>query len=398
MNKIKATLLNVSRTTLLSAVGVCIIAALMLFRLSSLTNGLSEVEISTLQSASSISSITEHMVNAPYKLAVYVTTHVFDSAFGLRLTGSIVGGGAIVLFYLLNRKLFGTYVSVIVTAMFGSSSLLLHNARLATPNSMLLSLLAVIAVGFYLRFGKRKDIGWILTAATVGLSVYTPGMIIFLLGAGLWQFRHVRKSFEQLQTPIIIITSVVFGLLIAPFIISLVRDIEMWRAYVGLPMEFAPIDVMARYAGTAVVSIFVMSPNDPNYWLGRQPVLDIFSSAMLLYGAYHLIRQYRLDRLWTIGGIFLLAVLWIGASTNRWAILILLPFIYLVIGVGIQKFINVWLKVFPRNPIARTFGSALLCIAIALSLNFQIYRYFVAWPHADATKAVFSEQYPQKQD
>ncbi len=396
IDQLRTTLLNVSRTTLLSGIGIFAIAVLMLVHLASLTPGISAVEVGTMQTTSSLSAITDNMVHAPYKTAVYLSTRIFDSTFGLRLTGAVVGGLSIALFYLVTRKLYGTYIALIVTVMFGSSSLLLHSARLATPNVMLLSLLALIAVGFYLRFGKRKDIGWILTAITVGLSLYTPGMILFIVAASLWQFRHVKRTFEQLGTPVIIIASVIFGLVAAPFIISIVRDFDLWRAYLGVPEALAPFNTMVKYAGTAVASLFIITPRDPVYWLGRQPVLDVFATVMFVYGSFHLLRQYRLDRLWTIGGIFVLATLWIGATTNRWAILVLLPFVYLVVGIGIQKFINIWLKVFPLNPIARIIGSTFLLAAIVLSINFQVYRYFVAWPNADATKEVFTHQYQKR--
>lgn len=368
----------------------------MLFRLQGLTDGnLSEIELQTAQSANSVSVILENMVNAPYKTAVYVSTSVFDSVFGLRLVGAVIGGLSIVLFYLLTRKLYGTYISVLAAAMFGSSSLLLHNARLATPNVMFLALIALIAVGFYLRFGKRKDIGWPLAAATVALSLYTPGMFIFVLLAGVWQFRHVKASFEQLKTPFVIASSVIFSLLIAPLVISLIREPSIWRDYLGLPETLMPLGEMARHAGTALASLFAISPEDPVRWLGRQPALDIFATTMFAYGAFRLAKQYRLGRLWLILGTFVLATAWIGATGQRGAVLILLPVVYLVVGIGTQNFINAWLKVFPLNPIAKTVGSILLLAAILLSINFQVYRYFVAWPHADATKGVFTKEYHQ---
>lgn len=384
-----------SRATLLAIIAVFLVFGLMLFRLSSLTPGLSVPEIATYESAGSLQAINENLVHAPYKLAVFISTRVFDSAFGMRLVGAAVGGLSIVLFFLLARKLFYTSVAVTTTALYAGSSLLLHNARLATPNVMLLGLLGLLAAGYYLRFGKRKDLGWALCAVVVAVSLYTPGMIFFVTAAILWQFRHARKSFEELKTPTIAVVSVIFGLLLVPLIVSLVREPELWRAYAGLPAVFEPVSIMIKYAGTAIISLFVMSPYDPIHWLGRQPVLDIFGTAMFAYGAWKLVRQYKLDRLWTLGGILLLAVIWIGVTTNRQALLILLPFVYLVIGIGIQNFMNRWLKVFPRNPIARAVGSTLLLAAICLSVNFQVYRYFVAWPHADATKAVFTEKFPE---
>jgi 4-amino-4-deoxy-L-arabinose transferase-like glycosyltransferase len=393
LNRYVNLFLAMSRATLLTIGAMGIIAGLMFYRLNTLTPGLSEAEINTYQSASSLGVIGENMVNAPYKLAMFFVTHVFESAFGLRIIGASLGAVSIIVFYLLARRLFNGYISLATTAMFATSSLLLSVARQATPNVMLLSLLALIGTGFYLRFSRRHDIGWILSAVVVGLTLYVPGMVFFILAAALWQFRSVHKSFEQLKTPIITIASVTLGLLIAPLIISLIREPQLWRAYLDLPAEFAPINEMAKYAGTAVVSLFAMSPHEPTYWLGRQPVLDVLASVMFVYGLFVLAKQYRLDRLWTLGGIFLMTLVFIGVTTDRLAIVLLLPFVYIVVGIGMQHFINQWTNVFPRNPIARILGGVLLLSAIMLSINFQSHRYFVAWPNNYQTKAVFNRQF-----
>ncbi len=383
-----------SRTVLFAVAGVFGVLTLMLYKLQSLTPGLSPAEIATYQNASSLSIITDNMVNAPYKLSVFLSTQIIDSTFGLRLVGAMVGALTIIVFYFLIRSVVGPIVSIAVTAMFASSTLLLVMSRTATAYVMLLSLFIVFASGFYIRFGKRKDVGWIVAAVALGLSLYVPGMIIFILPAVIWQFRNIKKSFERLETPVIVASSVAFGVLCVPLIVSLIRDPNLWRGYLGFPETFASISDMIRHSAAAISSIFVMTPIDSSYWLGRQPVLDVFAVTMFIIGTFALISQYKLDRLWTILGILAIGVAWIGITTNRYGILVLLPFIYVVIGIGVQKLINQWLSVFPKNPIARYTGAALLATAIVVTINFQLHRYFVAWPNNQATKQTFSEAYP----
>lgn len=389
-----STILSTSRTVLFHIVGLVVLSGLMLYRLGSLNPDISQAELDTLNSASSLAAIGNDMVNAPYKLAVFFSTQLFDSTFGLRLVNAGLGILAVVIFYLLVRRLYGSLITVSTTAMFATSSLLLATSRQATPHIMLLSVLLLIGVGFYLRFGKRSDIGWLLTVFVVGLTLYAPGMAPFVIAAAAWQFRRTRISFEQLKTPIIIGASVMLGVLCAPLIISIIRDPGIWRGYLGLPETFVPPVEMLKYSASAIASLFFRSPLQPDFWLGRQPILDIFAVVMFVYGSYTLIRQYKLDRLWTLGGIFLIAIIWIGLTTNRLGIILLLPFVYIIVGIGLQNLINQWLVVFPRNPIARTVGSILLAIAICLSINFQTYRYFVAWPNNDDTRSAFSLPYP----
>lgn len=383
------------RTALIIGGSVAAAAGLMFWRLSRLAPGLSPAELDTYHSAESLGAIGDHMVNAPYKLWLLINTSLFDSVFGLRLAGATVGLGTIILFYLLVKQVLNARVAIITTAMFATSSLLLSVSRQATPNAMLLSLLAIIAAGFYLRFGKRTDWGWLTVVIITSLSLYVPGMLFFIVPAMAWQFRHVRKTFDRLDTRIIVAASIVMGVLCAPLLISLIRDSNLWRGYLGLPEQLAPLSDMAKYAGTAVVSLFARSPHEPTFWLGRQPVLDVFATVMFVYGLYALVKQYKLDRLWTLGGVFVLALLWIGITTNRLGIVLLLPFVYLIVGFGLQRFIDQWLSVFPRNPIARGTGWILLLVAVCIAVNFQAYRYFIAWSNSDTTKAVFTQHYPR---
>jgi len=396
MKKMWNVFLAMSRTMLLSIVGVFTVLVLMLFQLDSLTPGLSQGEIMTYESASSVSNIVDAPVNAPYKIAVFVSTQVFDSAFGLRLVGALVGAATILLFYVGAIRLYGSLVALATTALFATSTYLLVMTRSATSTVMLLSLLGVMAAGYFIRFGKRKDIAWIIAAIVLGLSLYVPGLVLFILPIAIWQFPQVRKTFESLQPPAIIASSVLFGLLLVPLLVSLVRDPSLWQAYLGLPSSFAPVNEMARYAGTALLSLFIISPNDPSMWLGRQPILDVFATTMFLYGLLSLLQKYKLDRFWIVIGIFAITILWIGVTTNRYALLILLPFVYIVIGFGIQKLIDQWMSVFPRNPIARYTGAALLAVVIVSAINFQIHRYFVAWPNADATKQALMYEIPSE--
>lgn len=383
-----------SRSVVLACLGIAIVAGLMLFKLQDLTPGLSETEITTYQSASSLSAINENMVNAPYKLAVFFATSIFDSAFGLRLTGALVGGLSIIIFFLLARRMFKLNIAIAASLMFATSSLLLAMSRTATPQIMLLSLLGVIAAGFYVRFGKRTDIGWSVAAFVVGLSLYVPGMILFIVAAAVWQFKSARRTLEQIKTPYVVAAAVILGVLCIPLFVSLVRDIGLWRGYFGLPQETAAAIDMLRFIGKNIMSLFVFSQSGVTYWLGRQPVLDIFAAVMLVYGIYALVKQRKLERSWLLGGIFLLGFVWTGITTNQYGLLLLLPFVYMIIGFGIQQLAEKWFTVFPKNPIARYAGASLIAIAVILSVNFQAHRYFVAWPNHDATKQLYNYQLP----
>lgn len=394
MKNKRKSLLGISRNAALVFVGVAIVLFLMLFRLVSLTPGVSDKEIEVYNSASSASAITSDMVNAPYKAAVFISTRVFEPYFGLRLVGAIVGISAIILFFLLVRHLYGNPIGLATTAMFATSSLLLGMSRTATPNIMLLSILAISAIGAYLRFGKRPELAWIVGVFVIGLSLYVPGVILYLVPAIIWQFRYIKSSLEKLNTSLIITISLIFGVLVTPLLFSIVQNPSIIESYIGLKTPLESIVIMGKYAAVSVISIFARSPMDNAYWLGRQPILDIFASAMFVCGAYSYIKKYRLHRMWLVLGVAVLSIAWIGITTNRYSIIILLPFIYIVIGGGLRMMADRWLEIFPKNPIAKYIGFGLLVIAITSSINFQLQRYFIAWPNHKPTIEAFSGQLP----
>lgn len=392
MKKIWILLLAMSRTVALACLGILIVIGLMFFDLKSLTPGISEAEVNTYHGSSSLSAIGDNIMNAPYKLAVFVATSIFDTTFGLRFTGAMVGTACVIIFFLLVRRMFSMNIAIATSFMFTTSTLLLAMARTATPQIMLLSLLFIVAAGFYLRFGKRTDIGWIVSAAVIGLSMYVPGMMFFILAAAIWQLKAVRRALDHIRTPYVIAAAVIFGLLCIPLFVSLIREPGLWRNLVGLPEQTATLQEMASFVGRNIVSLFAFSQAGVAYWLGRQPVLDIFASVMFVYGVYALIKQRRLERPWMIGGIFLLGLIWTGVTTNQYGLLLLLPFVYMVIGFGIQELAKRWFTVFPKNPIARYCGAGLIGVAVILSVNFQAHRYYVAWPNHDTTKQLYRYQ------
>ncbi len=65
---------------------------------------------------------------------------------------------------------------------------------------------------------------------------------------------------------------------------------------------------------------------------------------------------------------------------------LLIPVLYIVMANGIAYMLQSWFTVFPRNPVARTLGVVLLTIVVVVSCSYQLQRYFIAWPAAEATK------------
>jgi 4-amino-4-deoxy-L-arabinose transferase-like glycosyltransferase len=395
MKKAWNTILAMGRPVLFGLLGLLIVSSLFLYKLSSLTPGLSQSEIDTYNTTRNLSEITDNSVNAPYRLAVLASTTLFDNSFGLRLVGAVLGVLTVAIFYLLTIRLFPVSVALAGSTLFATTSLVLTVSRSASASVMFLSLLAIVAVGYMVRFYRRQSFAWIVAACIISLSLYVPGLIIFVLLAAIWQFSRIRRSLESLPMATIVISAICASVLLAPLVVNLIREPELWRQYLGIASTLpAPLD-MVKGSLRAISNLFVISNENPLYWLGRQPVLDVFGSTLFVLGAWSLYKRRSLDRTWLLFGVIVVTLLWTGISGNETFIITTLPFVALVVAFGLYDLLQRWYRVFPRNPIARSVGLVLVCVAVVLSANFQLRRYYIAWPNNQQTKQVFNQTLPK---
>lgn len=370
--------------------GIVIIIGLFGFQIGSLVPGAAKVETESRTSSLGIKKIIKNPINAPYKTVRYVARKLHNSMASERLVSGALAGAAIILFYLVVRHFSSRYAAGLATAMFATSTSLLTFGRLATPNILLLMLLGLLSCGYSLRFDKHRTRSWLMTTIVLALSLYVPGMIYFILGGIIWQFKAVRRDQKWPKPSMITICSIIFLGLLAPLIYGLVRDTSLWREYLGLPERLPTIIGFVKGFLAVPMGVFLWAPKNPVFRLGRQPVLDIFASFMFILGCYTLIKRYKLDRLVLLLAIFVLATLYTAISGNYENSFVLLPFIYFCIAMGMGMLLEEWRKIFPLNPLARGLSLVVIGLAVLISVNFQSRRYFIAWPHNYETRAVFT--------
>lgn len=371
--------------------GVLIIIGLFTFHLGSLVPGAAPAEISARTASQNLhDSPSSDPINAPYKVFRYIAYKIHSSIAFERLVSGGIAGVAIVLFFLIMRRFCSRYAAGLATVMFATSSSLLSSGRLATPNILMLMLLGLLACGYHLRFQRNRRYSWILTTIVLALSLYVPGMIYFAIAGILWQFRAVRRDQSSAEPAIIIICGIIFALIMLPLVYGLLKNPGLFREYLGIPAKLPSIVGFLKNCAAVPLGIFVKAPLNPLYRLGKQPTLDVFATCMFILGCYSLKKHYRLDRLILLVAVFVGATLYTAISNNYENSLILLPFIYFCIALGIGMFIEQWRRTFPFNPLARGLAYGAIALAVAVSVNFQAWRYFVAWPHNQATKQTFT--------
>jgi hypothetical protein len=352
---------------------------------------MSSSEVEVYQNSKSLGAIWDNPVNAPYKLVVFVLSKVSTQASVLRLASVGLGMATVLFFYMISRRLFEPLLALGITGLLATSTIFLQASRSISTNAMLLGLVFLLWLAFLFRYRTLNQTSWIIGSAVIGIMLYTPSILYFVIAGAVWQQKRIRQSFEQLTPLTIAITTTILFACLTPIVISLFVEPGLWRDYLGLPDQFASLVNIGKSIAYVPVSLIALSPSDPLRWLGRQPIMDVVAGALFVYGIIAILRNPKLDRLWALLGIFAIGTLWVGLSDNHSNILALIPFVYLVIGVGMQKLIGQWFDVFPRNPLARWTGAVILGIAVAFSLNFQVIRYFVAWAYSPSTRAQYTQ-------
>lgn len=369
------------------------LAGLLFWRLGSLVPGYSTSEVQTYNASLEPSALLDNPINAPFYLAVHGLGFLGDHSYILtRIAATVLGLTALVLFCWLLHRWYGTRTALLGTLMFGTSPWLLHTARLGTPDVLLFILLALVVAGVWL---KRTNNPFVLLFCFLlaGVSVYIPGMIWFIVLVGLWEWRHIDFIFKR-HLWAVGLGGLIFMAALAPLAWAFYNAPALAKTWIGLPAEGWP-DIIGVLQNIAEVplALFFSAPENYETWLGTLPILDAFAAAMLLLGSWLYIKHSRLAR----------AKLFVPVMVIGWGLValggavsmsILVPFVYIIVAVGVGFMIDVWLNVFPRNPVAKTLGFALISAALLVSINFQLRSYFIAWPNTPETREIFSIRPP----
>jgi hypothetical protein len=203
----------------------------------------------------------------------------------------------------------------------------------------------------------------------------------------VWQRRIILQRIAdapRLTVTILIVVAV--G--ISPLILASVLRPELITQIAGLansPNEsFAnlgirSVDIIQQFA--------VQGHQEAEIGVVNVALLDIFTYVMAILGLFTLYNYRRLDRFKVMAALLL--VIWALVSLGGPVpIIALFPVVYLLAGAGISRLLGDWLKVFPRNPLARTIGISAIGVAVGLSSLYHLQRYFIAWPEAPATAQV----------
>jgi hypothetical protein len=367
------------------------LGAALYWQLGSLLPGYSQAEQATY-AASGFKALMDNPLNAPYLVLVKALSFLHaDSLLVTRFVSATGGAATLAIFAWLLYRWHGSRVAIAGTLLLGTSAWFLHVARMGTPDVMLFGVVALLAAGFWLKESKSA-VALIVCFILGALLLYVPGMIWFILAGVIWQWKTIDRVFkERLAT--VGLGGLLLLVLIAPLLFGLVRDMSLFSTWLGLPSSIPnPVDLATNILKVPY-HLFVSNAADPVRWLGGAPILDVFSLAMFLLGGALYLKNVRLLRT-----PLLISLLIIGAAmvalNGQAAYSFILPLFYIVIATGVGYLLDQWLRVFPRNPIARGLGYVCIGIVVTIVCAYHLRHYFIGWPQARATVSQYTIQKP----
>ncbi len=359
-------------------------------RLGTLLPGYSAPELQTYTDASNWHRVISSPINLPYTVAVWLFATVLHHGILMtRVVAAACGVLAGLLFFAVARLRYNFYVALLGTILFTTSAGFLHAARFGDGQVLQMGILALIAgVLAYRRQPSRHTLTEYALVALLALLWYVPGLVWFEALTVIVLWRGVQSRLRNTATKQLLGLAATALVIAAPLIIASVRQPRILLTVLGLPTQFSGLSHVGSNLLHALLGIAVRSDGNPLVWVGHAPLLSITECALGLLGAYvYLWRKRSRSSILLAGNVVIsLILISLGGSVGYAS---LVPLLYLFVVAGIGYLLNRWLRVFPRNPIARGAGVAVVCVMLAFSVLYQVRSYFVAWPHHQATRQAF---------
>ena len=403
MKRFSIRLVSLARPVFLATTAVLLVAVVYLYKLGSLTTGVDVAEASIMQQLQTnglrFADLFRNSINVPYDAGIYIMQFLpFDHAGAVRILSASIALLAIGGLFLIVQHWHTTRVAALGSALFAGSGWLLHIGRHGSPEILYVMPLIILGIYAWYTSHKRSALAGVTLAAALASCIYIPGLSLLLVLLILWRIKDIQTAIARAPATQITAALVACTLVLAPLLTSLVwrTDGESAASFLltlgGLPSQLPALSDYWHHFIDIPQQLFIMTGNTAS-WLSiaSLPLLDVFTSAMMLLGLYTYAHDWRLDRskaliVGTIVGWLLVAL------DGPVAISILLPFVYLYAVEGIRYMLSAWLDIFPRNPLARTVSLSLLTVAVTLAVLFHTISYFRLWPHLARTKAQFSGQ------
>ena len=363
---------------------------ILLHQLASLAPRLSPTEESSMSLTRHLPDLLNGSAPIPLRLLEWASHHIpaLDPILLARLPSLVIGVISLIILAYIMQRWYARRSMVFGLILIACSAWFLHVGRFAGLEiEYFAATPALLAAHLLLHDHEDSRVAWFVWLVVNILLLFVPGMIWFVILSAAWQWRAIFHSFRQLAVWQRILSAVLSLVAVGWLVYDVVVHHDLLMPILGLPDNLASLHTLPRHL-LDTLGLFVYSgPNQPELWLGKLPLLDIFIMTAFLAGASFYARHPSAARTRLLASYLVLSIVLIslgGVGTS-----VVMPLIYLVAVAGIAYVLHFWLRTFPRNPLARYFGIGLTTLLIALSCYYNLTQYFVAWPHNQAVVQIY---------
>jgi hypothetical protein len=370
-----------------------LLAGLFFYRLGNLTAGLSLSELKSAALPLGLHNIYRSPLYLPLKLARTLVFFVFPEHGQLlsRLPNALFGLATVIVFAFLIRLWHGRQIAVLAGFMFAASAWTLHVSRIVGFEVLYLWAMPTLLLAYLLLQKYPRPSLWYLTAILNGLLLYVPGLVWLVILNAYLQRELLTGAWRQFNGFWQRLFYFLGHLIWLPLLlVDLTRPGQL-KLWLGLPTHFSSLTHSLKDIVAVPVHLFIRGPQYPEIWLGRAPILDLFTLAAALIGIYFYFSRWPSARGRLLAAFFILGWIEVGLS-GPVGLSLLVPLLYTTAATGLAYLFRDWIKVFPRNPLARGLCLGLLSVAVALSCLYNLRAYFIAWPHNSVTRQTFNHR------
>lgn len=379
-----------AKNLLIGCAAAAFFFALYVWRLGTLTQGLSKHEFAARAASGTHQNIVNDPVNAPHKLIQYILQLLdYHGAFWMRSVSMLFALLCIGAFYMLLKIWFGRFMALVGTLLFATTPWIVLSARSAAPDVMWMSsILFLLSYTLFCRTTSKPNLAWFLLIASTILCIYTPGLIWFAAFVLIFKAKNISRSLTRVKGKFIVLGLVLLFVCMLPLAYALSKHLSLAKELFIVPGTFIGGMEILKNIIWAFSGIAYHLPFHLDYVLGRVALLNIAQVVLSLIGVYAMWKKARSE---TVIILALIAVSVLGSSVNNNTLLlgISLPALAVLAVAGLRHLYKRWFEIFPVNPLARAFAACLVALLLIAHVAYGIRYTLLAWPHNMDTRKTY---------
>ena len=384
----KKSRLGVAKVVVAALLLVALIFSLYLWRLGTLTKGLSPAEVSAGTSSLSLQSILDNPVYAPHKILQYSVQKIFGhSALALRSVSAIAAILFLFCFYQLVKGWFGKMIGLFGTLMLAATPWFVLLARSGGPEISLLTPVVALA-SYYWLIKSNSRAAWLILLISSGLVVYLPGGLFLIVLGAILARKTLNQAAQELSLIEKILGAVAALIILAPLAYAGIRHASALRPLLLIPADWPSAWVGVKTIAWDVLALLWRTPVHADHIIGRLPMFDGAQIALALLGGFALLKLAR-SKLYLLLGLAAFGILAAGINRNLVLLSLVLPAIAIAVAAGLRYLYMQWRSIFPINPLPKYLALALIASLVAMHVIYGLRYSLIAWPNSSATRSTY---------